>query len=499
MPPFHYLSYMEWTITLLGALLTGALITYLILRKILADGRQAHGEAQQLRAQLETENRLLRDDQTRLMKASEEDRKAISLMRETYLEAKLQLSVAQTEKVQSQERCREIQDQLQLQNEREEDTRRLLEKERLAHAATLEAWKHATEKLETQKADLEKVGTQFEHAFGSLAQKILDDRSKKFGEEQEKNMKMMLEPLQKEIAEFKIDIGVKQKQESDERISLREAVKHITTLNQTLSEQAERLTETLRLQVKQQGDWGESILESILEHSGLQKGLQYFTQQGSRNADGQSIRPDVVVRYPDERKIVIDSKVSLVNYYDLCGCIPGEEDGHKSLMVRSFKSHIDELAAKNYGDIQDALDFVIMFVPVEPAYITVMHTDPALWQYAYKKRILLISPANLVATLKLVEDMWRKDAIDKNAQAIAQKAGKIYDKLESFVENFERVGDQLQKATGSWEDARKQLISGRGNLLRQAVHMKQLHIDNRKDIAPELEQEALLNGGHAGE
>lgn len=308
-------------------------------------------------------------------------------------------------------------------------------------------------------------------------------------------MKNMLEPLQKEIENFKRDIHEKHKQESDERISLREAVKHITDINKTLSEQAEKLTSTLRLQVKQQGDWGETILETILENSGLQKGLQYFTQHSTRNEDGKLIRPDVVIKYPDQRKIIIDAKVSLVNYYDLCGCAPEEEEIHRSRMIQSFRSHIDGLANRNYADIQGALDFVILFVAVEPAYISAMHYDPALWQYAYQKRILLISPANLVATLKLVEDMWRKDAIDKNAQAIAEKAGKLYDKLESFVQSFERLGEQLQKASGSWDDARKQLISGRGNLLKQAVHMKHLQIGNRKNISEKLEEEAMANAG----
>lgn len=355
-----------------------------------------------------------------------------------------------------------------------------------------------TEKLNTQKQEIEKLGEKFEAAFGVLAQKILDQKTQKFTEEQDKTLKNILEPLQKEINQFKEEITSKQKQESEERISLREQVKYMSSLNQTLSEQANKLTETLRLQVKQQGDWGESILEAILENSGLQKGLQYFTQHSTKNNDGKTIRPDVLVKYPDQRSIVIDSKVSLVHYYNMCSA--QSEDDQKiflNQLVQSVKNHIDELSSKSYHDITQALDFIIMFVPVEPAYIAAMHADPSLWQYAYKKGILLISPANLIATLKIVKDMWRKDAVDKNAQKIAERAGKLYDKLVSFVANFEDVGKRLASATTAWDDAKKQLTSGKANLVSQAAHMKNLHIESKKDLPQELTSEALLNDGVA--
>jgi len=350
------------------------------------------------------------------------------------------------------------------------------------------------EKLDTQKGEMDNLGKKFEDAFSVLAQRILDNKSKTFSQEQEKNLKDILAPLQKEIIQFKEEIGAKHRQESEERISLREQVKHMSTLNQTLSEQANRLTETLRLQVKQQGDWGESILEAILENSGLQKDLQYKTQHSSKNDDGKTIRPDVVVNYPDGRKIIIDSKVSLVSYYNMCGAQNADEEKiHLKELIKSIKSHIDGLASKNYGDISQALDFIIMFVPVEPAYIAAMHGDPELWQYAYKKGILLISPANLIATLKLVKDMWRKDAVDKNAHEIADKAGKLYDKLVGFVETFEKVGVQLEKASETWGDARKQLTAGKGNLISQALKMQALKISAKKDLPEALSNEAILN------
>lgn len=350
------------------------------------------------------------------------------------------------------------------------------------------------EKLDTQKSELENLGKKFEDAFKVLAQQILEDKTKRFSEEQEKNLKEILAPLQKEIQQFKEDIDTKHRHESEERISLREQVKHMSTLNQTLSDQANKLAETLRLQVKQQGDWGESILEAILENSGLQKDLQYKTQHSAKNEEGKIIRPDVVVNYPDGRKIIIDSKVSLVSYYNMCNAQNNDEEkSHLKELIKSLKTHIDGLASKNYGDINQALDFIIMFVPVEPAYISAMHGDPELWQYAYKKGILLISPANLIATLKLVKDMWRKDAVDKNAQEIADKAGKLYDKLVGFVEAFEKVGVQLEKASETWGDARKQLTAGKGNLISQALKMQALKISAKKELPEALGNEAILN------
>jgi DNA recombination protein RmuC len=350
------------------------------------------------------------------------------------------------------------------------------------------------EKLNTQKAEMDNLGKKFEDSFKVLAQQILDDKSKTFNETQEKNLKGILEPLEKEIKRFKEDIETKQKHESEERVSLKEQVKHMTTLNQTLSEQANKLTETLRLQVKQQGDWGESILEAILENSGLQKDLQYFTQQSSRNNEGKLIRPDVVIKYPDDRKIIIDSKVSLTHYYNMCSAV-GEDEQQSCLqqLIASIRNHIDELSYKNYADIAQALDFIIMFVPVEPAYIAAMHADPDLWQYAYKKGIFLISPANLITTLKMVKDMWQRNDVDKNAQEIADKAGKLYDKLVGFVETFEKVGTQLGKATDCWDDARKQLTSGKGNLISQAARMNALKINSKKELPGQLISEAILN------
>jgi DNA recombination protein RmuC len=254
-------------------------------------------------------------------------------------------------------------------------------------------------------------------------------------------------------------------------------------LNQTLSAQAENLTRALTNNVKSQGYWGESILESILQYAGLQKDLHYFVQESSQNEAGDTIRPDVIIKYPDGRALVVDSKVSLLHYTRLIAA--GDEAERKTqeaLLLQSFRQHADGLSRKNYQSVADALDFVLMFVPVESAYIQAMQADTTLWQFAYQKRVLLISPTNLVPAMKLVADLWQRDGVNRKAEAIAERAGKLYDKLVGFVDNFDRVGSQLEKATETWRDAQKQLVQGRGNLISQAEKMREMHIKTQKKL-----------------
>jgi len=358
---------------------------------------------------------------------------------------------------------------------------------------------HKQEKLELQKREIENIGERFEAQFKVLANSILEDKAQRFSEQQENNLKAILEPLKDHIKTFKTDYEVKQNKESEERISLREQIKQMMELNKKLSDQANNLTQALRGNVKQQGNWGEMILEGILQYAGLQKGVQYFLQEQSRNGEGNIIQPDVIVRYPDSRAIVIDSKVSLVHYESFCKAETSDEQSiclHS--MVRSIKNHIDGLRSKSYSDVSDALDFVMMFVPVEAAYITAMQGDASLWQYAYDRKILLISPTNLIAAMKLVSDMWQRDSINREAHLIADKAGKLYDKLVLFVEDFEKVGTQLNRAQDTWQEAFKKLSKGRGNVISQAEQMKSYQAKTGKALPAALVEEALIQDGRRG-
>jgi DNA recombination protein RmuC len=368
----------------------------------------------------------------------------------------------------------------------------------LNEIATLNAQLHyKDEKLELQKQEVENIGNKFENQFKLLANNILEEKAQKFTEQQETNLKTILEPLRQNIQTFKQEFETRYTDETKERSSLQGQIKAMMELNKTLSDQANSLTQALRGQVKQQGNWGEMILESILEYCGLQKNIQYFVQQSSQNAEGKTIQPDVIVKYPDERAIVIDSKVSLVHYESFSNAANIEEQQQWSnLLVKSLKAHIDGLSGKSYHDVKHALDFVIMFVPLEAAYITAMQADTALWQYAYNKRILLISPTNLVAAMKLVSDMWQRDAINRDAHRIAEKAGKLYEKLVGFVDNFERVGQQLEKANSTWNDAYKQLSKGKGNIISKAEEIKGLKANTQKSLPQSLVDEAMAENGN---
>ncbi|MBK9320955.1 MAG: DNA recombination protein RmuC [Bacteroidetes bacterium] len=286
--------------------------------------------------------------------------------------------------------------------------------------------KNLQEKLASQKQDLEQIGQKFQTEFKLLAGQILDEKTKSFNSIQETSLKNLLDPLKTNIKEFKTEFESKLNQEAIEKGSLSQQIRQMLELNQHLSAQADNLTKALSNNVKQQGDWGEGILESILQYTGLQKDIQYFVQQSSKNEEGDTIRPDVIVKYPDGRALVIDSKVSLVHHTRFCSAeTPEEQAQHLGQLLNSLKQHINGLSGKNYQSVNDALDLVMMFVPNESAYITALQTDTGLWQMHTPKRVVLISPTNLIPAMKLVADMWQRDAINQNAVEIAEKPGNL--------------------------------------------------------------------------
>lgn len=355
--------------------------------------------------------------------------------------------------------------------------------------------KYKNEQLANQKTELENIGKKFETEFKVLAQNILNEKTQAFNEHQEKSLAEILKPLRDNIDGFKTEIGARYDVENNERISLKEQIKIITETNKLLSDQANNLTNALRGQVKQQGNWGEMILESILDYSGLTKNLHYFTQERIYNEVGEAFLPDIIVKYPDGRNIVIDSKVSLLHYEEYCTCKDVvEQDKYLQLLINSVYAHINSLSSKEYQQKINALDFVMLFVPVEGAYITAMQNDMDMWRYAYSKKVLLISPTNLIPAMKLVYDLWKKDDINKDAQLIAGKAVKIYEKLAAFVEDFEKVGAQLQKATAVFNDAGRKLYTGKGNLIAQASQMKARlkHDKPNRELPASMEEQAAV-------
>ncbi len=354
--------------------------------------------------------------------------------------------------------------------------------------ATLQA---KEELLKQQQQELLSTREQLNKDFQVLANQILEEKTARFTDINRLNMESILKPLNEKLVEFKSKVEETYDKESKQRFSLEERIRELVTLNQQISEDANNLTKALKGNNKIQGNWGEMILESILEKSGLKKGEEYFTQDILTNENGmrivndqnKALQPDVVVVYPGGRKIIIDSKVSLNGYVR---CVEAQTDGERIAAekdhVLSVKKHIDELSSKSYQDYIESLDFVMMFVPNEPAYILAMQLDSGIWDYAYRKRILLISPTNLIASLKVVSDLWKREYQSRNAQEIAKRGAILYDKFAGFIDTLQDVGKNIERTQKSYDKAFSQLKEGNGNLIRQAEMLKELGVKAQKEL-----------------
>lgn len=350
--------------------------------------------------------------------------------------------------------------------------------------------------LETQKEEVKKIQEEGKLQFENLANKILEEKTEKFTTVNQNNLKNILEPFQEKINDLKNKVNEAYEKENKERFSLAEKVKELALLNQQISEDAKKLTKALKGESKTQGNWGEMILESILEKSGLVKGREYFLEHELRDEDnkalfsefsGKKMRPDAVVKYPDERNVIIDSKVSLTAFTELVDETDSDIYQIKvNQHLSSIKTHISQLSQKAYDDYGKSLDFVMMFIPSEPAYIAAMQGDQNLWNFAYEKRILLLNPSNLITSLKLIADLWKREYQNRNSMEIAERGAKLYDKFAGFVENLEKVGKNLDLAKNVYNDAYKQLYTGNDNLIVQTQKLKSLGIKNKKELPQSL-------------
>ncbi|WP_410499603.1 DNA recombination protein RmuC [Chryseobacterium sp. LAM-KRS1] len=350
--------------------------------------------------------------------------------------------------------------------------------------------------LQTQKEEIIKIQEDSKVQFENLANKILEEKAEKFTTLNQNNLKTILEPFQQKITDLKNRVNEAYEKENKERFSLAEKVKELAELNQQISEDAKKLTRALKGESKTQGNWGEMILESILEKSGLVKGREYFLEHELRDEDnkalfsefsGKKMRPDAVVKYPDERNVIVDSKVSLTAFTELVDETDPEIYAIKlNQHLSSVKNHISQLSQKAYDDYGKSLDFVMMFIPSEPAYIAAMQADQNLWNFAYDKRILLLNPSNLITSLKLIADLWKREYQNRNSMEIADRGARLYDKFVGFVENLEKVGKNLDQAKNVFNDAYKQLSTGNDNLIIQTQKLKSLGIKNKKELPQSL-------------
>ncbi|HAY3544634.1 TPA: DNA recombination protein RmuC [Elizabethkingia anophelis] len=350
--------------------------------------------------------------------------------------------------------------------------------------------------LETQKEEITKIQEEAKLQFENLANKILEEKTEKFTTLNQNSLKTILEPFQDKIAELKNRVNEAYEKENKERFSLAEKVRELAELNQQISEDAKKLTRALKGESKTQGNWGEMILESILEKSGLVKGREYYLEHELRDENnktiysefsGKKMRPDAVVKYPDERNVIIDSKVSLTAFTELVDETDPEIYTIKlNQHLSSIKNHIQQLSQKAYDDYGKSLDFVMMFIPSEPAYIAAMQADQNLWNYAYERRILLLNPSNLITSLKLIADLWKREYQNRNTMEIADRGAKLYDKFVGFVENLEKVGKGLDQAKNAYTDAYKQLSTGNDNLVTQTQKLRALGIKSKKELPQSL-------------
>lgn len=334
--------------------------------------------------------------------------------------------------------------------------------------------------LKAQKEETKRIQEEGTLQFENLANKILEEKSEKFTLTNKQNLDTLLKPLGENLESFKKRVNEVYENEARERHSLNSTIKLMLEQTTKVSQEANNLANALKGQTKTQGDWGEMILERILEDSGLTKDREYFKQQTIKNEDGDSLRPDFTLKLPGNQLVIIDSKVSLNAYEKMNSSESTEEKAQLiTLHIGSIKRHIDDLSRKRYDHISESLDFTIMFIPIEPAFLVAVQHDQNLWNYAYSRHVILVSPTNLIAFLKLISDLWKRDNLSQNALKISEAGAKLYDKLVGFVDNLEKVGKNIDLAQKSYTDAFAQLYTGRGNLIKRAEDLKNMGLQNK--------------------
>ena len=321
--------------------------------------------------------------------------------------------------------------------------------------------------------------------FKNLANEILEDKSKRFTEQNAASLDALLKPLQTKLTEFKEQVNTSYGNEARERFALKSEIERLASLNLRMSDETRSLTQALKGDSKVQGNWGELVLESILESSGLRKGEEYLVQDSHTQSDGSRLQPDVVIKLPEGKSLVVDSKVSITAYArhaETTDPIVAEQE--LAAHIQSLRQHIQGLSGKNYSSLYGvgSVDFVLMFVPIEPAFLLALKTAPNLYQEALAKIIVLVCPSTLMATLRTVAHLWRQDHQNRNALEIAKQCGSLYDKFVGFVDDLEKLGQRLDQAQTSYHDAFNKLKTGKGNLIRSAEKVRELGVKPSKNL-----------------
>lgn len=352
--------------------------------------------------------------------------------------------------------------------------------------------KHASEKLQLLEHAREELRLQ----FTTLAQQIFDEKSARFSELNREKLESILQPFNNQLTNFKQEINEIYRHDSRERISLKAEIIQLRELNQQVNQEAINLTNALKSDTKSQGNWGELVLERVLERSGLRIGIEYETQGGFRDSNNRLLKPDVLIHLPEGKDIIIDSKVSLVHWERYINCDDeNERASHFNKHMNAIREHISSLSKKNYPELLGihSLDFVLMFMPIEAAFSTAFQQDEKLLTEALAKNIIIVTPTTLLATLRTIENIWQFEHQSKNSLEIARRAGIMYDKFRGFMEEMEKIGKQLATCHSTYDSALIKLTQGRGNLVAQAEHLKELGIQVKKEMPSSITDRTELD------
>ncbi|MDD5360921.1 MAG: DNA recombination protein RmuC [Ignavibacteria bacterium] len=348
-------------------------------------------------------------------------------------------------------------------------------------------------RLAEQKSELEQLEKRFKTEFENLANRILDEKSLKFTEQNKSNIDQILRPLNDKIKTFEEKVDKVYNEDIRDRATLLQQIKSLQEMNLKISEDANNLTKALKGESKTQGNWGEFILESILEKSGLVKDREYFMQESHIGEDGRRYQPDVIIKLPDDRHIIIDSKVSLKDY-EIYSSSDNDEDRSIALKnhIGSIRTHIKNLSSKTYQDLYglNSLDFIVMFMPIEPALSVTAQSDVNIWNEAFEKNIVIVSPSTLLATLRTISNIWKQEYRTRNVMEIAKVGGMIYEKFEGAIQNLISVGKKLDDAKSVYEESMKKMYTGKGNLVGQFEKLKELGAKTNKSLPAELLERA---------
>jgi DNA recombination protein RmuC len=454
----------------------------------------------QQRTQMAQQERLLLDERWRTGQLAhaevtaqlEDSRGEAQLLRNSYGRQQTELAVLRREAELLRLECSAARESLERYNHtsvQKDAELRLLDAERAGLAAEL---REQQDSHQQRLADLQGSRDELRAQFAEMAGKIFDEREQRFAQSSQERLGQLLDPLKERIQSFEKRVEESYQQEARERFSLSKELQRLQQLNQRLGDEATNLTRALKGQ-KIQGNWGELVLEQVLEHAGLTKGREYLTQVSLTSADGMRFQPDVIIQLPGDKQVVIDAKVSLTAYQTM---IVSDDDAARAVALKqhvlSLRSHLKGLSLKDYQRLEGlhSLDFVLLFVPIEAAFAAALQADPGLFQDAYAQHIVIVSPTTLLATLRVIDSLWRQERQSLNAREIAERAGALYDKFVAFVVDLDELGTRVQQLDKAYAAARNKLVDGRGNLVSRVENLKHMGARASKSLPAELLERA---------